>query len=340
MGQDVGVGKLEFAQRRLVVALHEVHGFARIKAHAERGQRGQISAAERRGHHAALQREVQIAGLDTPAAVGRTAPVVHIGDRSDVKFGKDHRILAPEIIRVEIGEGDIAGVETAALAEILLHVVEERFVPRCLRLVRQTEKLLHHMLRRIETNPVVVHRVAEPVDPPHHEVARVFRRRAGLRVIGILVGVAGVPHERCGIGHIVGRAGLEAVVELEVDIHQTDELLVERAAVAVVRGPDAHARRALESSRLRRVPPHMKILRHHSRIRAVVGPVAGMVENDIRIDFDVRLVRTVHQIAQRGARPVASFPVAALRLITQIKAIKGIVANVAPVGEGVRAADR
>ena len=84
----------------------------------------------------------------------------------------------------------------------------------------------------------------------------------------------------------------------------------------------------------------MEILWHHTGIGAVVGAVAGVVENDVGIDFQIHLVGIVREIAQRGARAVAGLPMPALRGIAEVEAVEQIVAHISTVGVRMSPRDR
>ena len=294
--QNIGVSQFEFARRIFVVAVGKDHALLWAETGADVVQRRQVATVESGHDHLRLAREIEITRLDAPVRIVRIPPVVRLADRTDEKLGINQRVIATEVIGIHVVERIGVG-QTAALVEVFLDVVDQRLVFGRLALPGQTEVFLAHVLRRIEAHAVVVHRVAEPIDPAGDKLAGIFRWEIPRWVIGILFPIARMTDERRRIGSVIGRAVLEAVVELQHDIHQADQLLVQRAAEAVVGSPLEHARRAPEAARLVVVHPHVEILRHHAGISAVIRPVAGVVEDDVRIDLEIHLVGVVHHVA-------------------------------------------
>ena len=172
-GEDVGVGQLELGRRALVVAVREHHALGGVEA-GETGERAEVPVVEGVLHHPLLAREIEVARLDAPAAVGRVAPVVHLADAADEELRVDQRVVAAQVVAIHVVER-VGVTQPAALIEILLDVVDERLVAQRLGLVGQAEEVLVDVLRRVEAHAVVIHGVAEPVDPADDELARVLR---------------------------------------------------------------------------------------------------------------------------------------------------------------------
>ena len=179
-GEDVGVGQFELVRRPLVVAVREHDTLGRIES-GKSGERAEVPVVEGILHHPLLAREIEVAGLDAPSAVARIAPVIHLADAADEELGIHQSVIPPDVVRIHVGKIDVRHIlpdrlTEAPLLEVPLDIVNERLVTRGQILVRQAEELLHHMLRGVEPHPIVVHGIAQPVDPADHEVARVLRR--------------------------------------------------------------------------------------------------------------------------------------------------------------------
>ena len=232
--EDVGVGEFEFPRRILIVAVRKHDAFLRAESRKAR-ERAEVAVIKGIHDHLRLAGEVEVAGFNPPSRVGRTAPVIHLADRSDEKFRINHGIVAVQVIGIQIVKR--IGVRVSAtLVEVLLDVVNESLVSSCLVLSRQTEILLCDMLGGIEPHAVIVHGVSQPIDPAGHEVPRIFTHIAGLVEVGVFFRIAGMPNERRGVGGVVWSIiPLEATVELQNDIHEADEFLMERPAGAIVR---------------------------------------------------------------------------------------------------------
>ncbi len=242
--ENVSVGQFELGRRTFVVAVREHDAFGRIEP-GEAGERGEVPVVEGVLHHPLLAREIEIAGLDAQATVSRVAPVIHLADAADEKLGIDQRIVTTDVVGIHVVER-VGVAQPAPFVEIFLDVVDEALVAQGLGLIGEPEEVLVNMLGRIEAHAVVVHGVAEPVDPADDKLARVLRGERSRGVVGILVAVARMADKRSGIGGEPLRgetAHLEPVVELQHDVHQADEFLVKRAAGAVVRIPLEHPRR-------------------------------------------------------------------------------------------------
>ena len=338
--QDVSVGQFEFARRIFVVAVGKNHAFLRAETGRDIVERGQISIAEGRHDHLGLAREVEVAGLNARVRIARIAPVVGLSNRTDEKLGINQGIVATQVIRIHVVER-VRVAQSTALVEVFLDVVDKRLVAIVQILLRQTEIFLAHVFRRIETHAVVVHGVAEPVDPAGNQLAGIFRNKARLVEVGIFFRITVMAHERRRVRGIIRGVGtLETSIKLQDDVHQADEFLVQRAAEAIFRSPLEHARRTAETSGLARVHIDMEILRNHSGIGPVVGTVAGMVENNVRVNLQIHLVGVVHHLAQGRAGAVSGLPTSPLRMIPEIKAVIGVVADIAAISVGVGTANR
>jgi len=338
-GEDVSVGKFKFPWRILVVAMGENYALLRAEACRNVIQRRQVSIIESGHNHLGFAGEIEVAGLDAPVRVAGVAPVVRFSDRADEELGVDQSIVATDVVRIHVIEG-VGITQATAFVEVFLDVINQRLVLDRLALTREAKVFLADVLGCIETHTVVVHRVAEPVNPAGDELAGVFCDESGLVEIGILFRLSRVADKGSGVGGIVGCIGsLEAAVEFQDDVHQADELLVERAAVSAIGRTLKHAWRPLKPSWLAGVHPDVEILGNHAGVGAVVGAVAGVVENDVGINLQIHLVGIVHHLAQGGPGTVAGFPASSLGMIPEIKTVVGVVADIAAVSVGVAPAD-
>ena len=322
------------------MAVGEHHALV-FRKPGEAGQGAEIPVVEGVLHHPLLAREIEVARLDAPVAVRRIAPIIHLADAADEKLRIHHGVVATEVVAIHVVER-IGITQTAAFVEVFLDVVDERPVAIELALVGQAEEILVNMLRRVETHAVVVHRVAKPVDPADHEIPRVLGGQHAGRVVGVFVVIARMPNEGNRVGRVTLRgeaSDLKAVVKLQHDIHQADQFLVQRATRAIVGIPLEHPGRTPIAARLAAVDRDVKVLRMHSRVGAEIRTIAGVVEDDVRVDLDVRLVGIVHQAAQGGAGTVTGFPISSLGHVSQVKAVERVVTNISPVGERVGTAD-
>ena len=233
-GQDVSVGQFEFARRIFVVAVGKNHTLLGAKAGRNIVERGQVTAVESRHDHLRLAREVEVAGLNAPVRIGRIAPVVGLTNRTDEKLRINQGIVPVNVVGIHVVERIGVG-QTTALVEIFLNVVDEGFVAGGLVLSGKAEILLAHMLGCVEAHAVVVHGVAEPVDPAGNKLAGIFRNKARLVEVGILFRITRMAHERRRVRSIIRGVGtLETAIKLKDDVHQADQLLVQRAAITTI----------------------------------------------------------------------------------------------------------
>ena len=233
-GQDVGVGQLQLAGRILVVAMGENHTLLGAESGRNIVQGGQIAAVERGHDHLGLAREVEVAGLDAPVGVTGIAPVVRFANRADKELGVNQRIVPPDVIGIHVVER-IGVREVSPLVEVFLNVVDQGLVLGGLALAGETEVFLADVFGGVETDAIVVHGVAEPVDPTRDELAGVLGYITGRVEVRIFLRIPRVADKGSGVGGIVGCIGsLETAVELQDDVHQTDQLLMKRATVAVI----------------------------------------------------------------------------------------------------------
>lgn len=81
----------------------------------------------------------------------------------------------------------------------------------------------------------------------------IFRHISGLVEVGIFFRIPRVTDKGGGVSGIAGRVGatdLEAIVELQNDVHQADQFLVEGTSSAVGGVPKIHAIRPFEAAGL------------------------------------------------------------------------------------------
>ena len=345
-GENVGVSELQLAGRALVVAVGKHHALLRAKT-GKSGEGGQVPVVKSVAHHAFLPGEIEIAGLDAPVAIGRVPPIVDLADPADEKFRKNQGTVALDVVLVHLakihpGNGSVLGAIEAAFFEVSLDVVGESLVSERLALVGEAEEILVDVLGGVETDAVIVHGVAQPVDPADNELAGVLVWKGAGGMIGIFFVITRVTDKRRRVGRVAGgirSADLKPVGELENDIHEADQLLVKRAARAVIGIPLPHALCSFVATGLGSIRPDVKILRHHARVGAEIRTVTGVIEDDVGVDFEVRLVGVVDEVAKRGAGTITGFPMASLGLIAEIETVEGVIPYVASIGVRVRPAD-
>ena len=321
-GENVGVGELQLAGRALVVAVGKHHALLRAET-GKSGEGGQVPVVKSVAHHAFLPGEIEIAGLDAPVAIGRVPPIVDLADPADEKFRKNQGTVALEVVLVHLakihpGNGSVLGAIEAAFFEVSLDVVGESLVSERLALVGEAEEILVDVLGGVETDAVIVHGVAQPVDPTDNELAGVLVWKGAGGMIGIFFVITRVTDKRRRVGrvaHGVCPADLEAVVELENNVHQADQLLMKRATGAVIGIPLPHPVWTLVASRLATIDRDVEVLGVHTGVGAEIGSVAGVVKNDIGVDLDVGLVGVVDELTEGGTGTVTGFPVSALGMV-------------------------
>ena len=346
-GEDVGVGKLQLRRGAFIMAVGEHDSLLGAETRKAR-EGGEVSIIEGIVHHSLFAGEIEIAGFDAPVGVGGIPPIIDFTHPANEELGIDQGAIPANVVLVHLVkihplDCGVGGASQTTLLKVALDVVDEGLVTEAFGLVGKTKEVFVDMFRSVKAHPIVVHGVTQPVDPAGDELTGILRQISGLVEVGVFFGIPGVTDERGGINSISDRVGttdLKAIVELQDDVHQADEFLMQGASGAVSGVPKVHAIRPFEAAGLGGVGPNVKILRNHAWVGAKVWAVAGVVEDDVGVNFDVRLVGVIHEVAEGGAGAVAGFPVAALRGVTQIEPVKRVVANVAPVSIGVRSPNR
>ena len=319
-GEDVGVTQLASERRGFIVALDKHDALGGAEA-GERAEGGQITIVEGRPDHLAFTREIYVAEFIT-----EISPVIDLALAADEELGKNQCTIATaEVVLIKFVDiGVVVETPTAFVAE-LQFVVE---TPTGL-----AEEIGDDMLGRIEPGTIVVHRIAQPVDPAAKKLHRMLAGKCLSWVVeGVEIELAGLANEK--VGHRVAARVGEPVVALGDDVDEANEFLLEGETPAVVNiAPGVHALGAAEPAGLVLIPPTMEIVRSHSRVGPEVRTVAGMVHNDVGVDFDIGLVGGIDHLAQMTPRAVSCGPIAALGDIAKVEAVEEAVAHIAATGK-------
>ena len=181
----------------------------------------------------------------------------------------------------------------------------------------RTKELPLHMLACVETQAVVIHLVAQPGDPAIEHFGSLFVPITG-GVVRVLVVLAGMPEEGgAGADEVPARRVVAAGetrgllfgagrMILGTNIDEADQLLPQRATVALAMMPLVHARTTfvVQAGDVVGLPLDVKVLGNHTGILTKVGAIPVVIHDDVGNDLDIALMGLVHHVAHRAARAV------------------------------------
>ncbi len=294
-----GVSEVVAGGWALVVALDEadaVEGAEAVVA-AEDGEvavEGVVDNADFEG-----EIEVEHLGAEVPIAVSERA--------AGEDFREDKGAVAADVVGIHLGEVGVEGV-AAAGDEVPLDVVVE-----AVGVAHVAVEFADDVFGGVEACAVVVHGIAEPVDPADEHLSDVFRWGLGELVEGVFGGLSGVADEGGGFGGEEGWVVGESVVGFGADINEADEFFLEGEAEAVADVVVAvHAVGAFPAAGLVGVLPNVEVVDFHAGVGEVVGAVAVVVEDEVGVDEDVAVMGVVDEHAEVATGAVTGGEGAAL----------------------------